>query len=141
MENVCRNCKFGKSLDMKFIDTSLKAQAEVERAVAKLIEPLIKDGKEISKEVSKKLRLEAIEKVVTSPAYKEHIKIYGALSMSKKKTDIDGAYIKCALENHLSDEDVNEKTNRTTKRKPYVRDNKAGIVHKYYFSCLHFEGR
>ena len=113
MNDVCKNCKFGKSLDMNFIDMSLKAQSDMKKAKTKVA------GK------GKKARLEAIEKVVTSEAYQEHIKSHGAFSMTKKATDIDGAYISCSNLDSLADE----------------KAKKPGIVHKYYFSCPHFEGK
>lgn len=132
MENTCKNCVFAKALLVEFTNTSLKAQNDIKKAVTKIKE---------QDEVSKAARLKAIEEVITSEPYKEHIKVYGAFSMSKKKTDINGVYLNCSNKDQLVDENTNEQLNRTVKRKPYIRDKKEGIIHKYYFSCLHFEGK
>ena len=110
MKEQCRNCVFSSPFTVEDEDHSIKAQAEMKAARESVI------GK------GKQPRLAAIEKVALSPKHKTLQSAHGGLSMSKKETDIDGTYVVCSNPGHLKDEKATKK----------------GIVHKYYFHCLHF---
>ncbi len=118
MKKICKNCIHGQPKDKGFVKKSLEAQGKMGVERQKVV------GK------GKAFRMIATGKVIALPEYEEHRKAHGALSLTRKKTDEDGNYIVCSNEDHVRSEDA--KVRRSIGKKDK-------IVHKYYFSCDHFE--
>lgn len=88
MDQICKNCVFGRDLSLEMIDLSANARVDIAKVKAEA--------------KGKVQRREFVEKTINK--YPDLKKMHGGFSMTQKPPDINGIYVACSNEEQLKRE-------------------------------------